>query len=65
MFGKAALKILCSVDQELQQLVRELKQCTGEMVEEQSEQLSNVRFKRNENLDRLEEMKRKVSSSEC
>lgn len=55
------LLLLCS--QELQQQLQQWQQRTKQMLQEMEQQLNSVRCKRTVNLDRLTEMRRKVSSS--
>ncbi|XP_030606646.1 dynein regulatory complex protein 9-like [Archocentrus centrarchus] len=57
-------KFLRNQHEELQQLVRELKQWSGEMEQEQRNHLINVRFKRTKNLEKLDEMKSKFLEME-
>lgn len=57
-------KFLLRQHEELQQLLHELQKHTEQMVQEKSKQLHNMCFKKDLNLDRLEDMKMKFKEME-
>ncbi|XP_006794834.1 dynein regulatory complex protein 9 [Neolamprologus brichardi] len=61
---KESQKFLLRQHEELQQLLHELQKHTEQMVQEKSKQLHNMCFKKDLNLDRLEDMKMKFKEME-